>query len=59
MKTDTNLIQLKDKDFPQPYYSHIDFNMLLKFNSYFNILQFYLILVCHLKKDILTTKDFY
>ncbi|CAD8156039.1 unnamed protein product [Paramecium octaurelia] len=53
-----NVIELKDKDIPKTNLKQkIEFEF--KLNSYFSLLQFYLILVCHMRNDQMTTKHYY
>ncbi|CAK94427.1 unnamed protein product (macronuclear) [Paramecium tetraurelia] len=58
IKESSNLIELKDKGIPKVTLKQkIEYQF--KFNSFFQILQFYLILVCHMKNDQLSSKHFF
>ncbi|CAD8126528.1 unnamed protein product [Paramecium sonneborni] len=58
IKQQANVIELKDKDIPKVTLKQkIEYEF--KLNSYFQILQFYLILVCHMRNDQMMSKHYY
>ncbi|CAD8183643.1 unnamed protein product [Paramecium pentaurelia] len=58
IKQISNVIELKDKDIPKAIIKQkIEYQF--KLNSYFQILQFYLNLVCHIRNDQLSSKYYY
>ncbi|CAD8126791.1 unnamed protein product [Paramecium sonneborni] len=58
IKQYANVIELKDKDIPKVTIKQkIEYEF--KLNSYFQTLQFYIILVCHMRTDQMISKDYY